>query len=65
MKLTIELRLDGAVFWDDFGDEILNREEVGRVLRGFADRVEADGLPDLMPLLDGNGNVCGSVEVQR
>jgi hypothetical protein len=36
--------------------------EIGRILRDLADRFEQNGIPD-GNLLDINGNVCGSVQV--
>ena len=38
--------------------------EIARILRNLAERFEHDGIPP-EAIRDANGNVCGSVEVQR
>jgi len=57
MYLKIVIRMDTAVFEDP-------EEELSRILTKLAKRVEA-GLEDYIPLMDLNGNQCGSAIVER
>ncbi len=69
MKLRIEIDMDGAAF------EECNGDEVARVLRDVADRIDGADLfaapVSLYPsepadvLMDSNGNTCGRVEVVK
>ena len=58
MKLTIKLTCDNAAF-NDSGDP---SDEVARILRKYAARIERDGVVD-SKLFDINGNTVGTVKV--
>ena len=56
-KITIEIRTENAAFADD-----LMTEEVARILRALADRLEFRF--ESSKIVDVNGNACGSVRVE-
>jgi hypothetical protein len=51
--LTISIRADGAAFEPD------PAQEVARILRVLADRIEREGVPGDRSLFDANGNKVG------
>lgn len=59
MKLKIEIKTDNAAFGDT---AIECGEEVARILRELAERIEADGPPEVggrYGAYDANGNCVG------
>jgi len=59
MKLKIEIDIDNAAFVDDI------QEEVVAVLARAAQKLAFNGSPEVVKLLDTNGNVVGSAKVVK
>jgi hypothetical protein len=59
VKLTIVIHMDNAAFADEPG------YEAARILRGYADNIEANGEPLEANLLDSNGNTVCHVKLDR
>ena len=54
--ITIHLSTDNAAF-----DDEARGDEIARILRGAADRIEGNEFPEQFNLHDANGNTVGRV----
>lgn len=63
MTITISLSTDNAAFGD--GDDEVRYAEVLRILKDWLDDAEVDGTFMRNRLRDANGNIVGSVKVDR
>ena len=62
MTMTLKIRMDNEAFTT--GHEL----ECARILKQFSDRIVNDltlSIGDEYPLMDSNGNTCGTVKVTR
>lgn len=61
--MKIEFNTDGAAFYDEYADEVMNNiyknEEIIRILKGIIDDIEFLG-KDYGSIMDINGNKIGT-----